>query len=110
MFDVGFSEILLILVVALIVLGPEKLPKLARTCGALYGMFQRQLSGIKESIERDAALESLRKISADTKSQISDMQAHLADVHADLSGLTNVGQPADVKLESDKPFMLAKSE
>lgn len=89
MFDVGFSELVLIGIVAVVVLGPEKLPKVARTCGLIYGKAQKLFAGVKEEIERDMALEKLRKVSSDAKSQMDDIHAHLADVHADLSGISN---------------------
>jgi sec-independent protein translocase protein TatB len=62
MFDVGFSEMLVIAVVALIVIGPERLPKVARTLGHLWGRAQRYVNGVKADISRDMALEELRQL------------------------------------------------
>ena len=50
MFDVGFSEIVVIAVVALIVIGPERLPKVARTLGHLFGRMQRYVNDVKADI------------------------------------------------------------
>jgi sec-independent protein translocase protein TatB len=61
MFDIGFSELLVIGVVALIVIGPERLPKVARTAGHLFGRFQRYVSSVKADIGREMDLEELRK-------------------------------------------------
>lgn len=61
MFDIGFSELLLIGVVALLVIGPERLPKVARTAGHLFGRFQRYVSNVKEDIGREMQLEELQK-------------------------------------------------
>lgn len=61
MFDIGFSELLLIAVVALIVIGPERLPKVARTAGHLFGRFQRYASSVKADISREMELDELRK-------------------------------------------------
>jgi sec-independent protein translocase protein TatB len=47
MFDIGFSEIMVIAVVALVVLGPENLPKTARTLGHLFGRLQRYVADVK---------------------------------------------------------------
>ena len=47
MFDIGFSEIVVIAVVALIVIGPERLPKTARTLGHLFGRLQRYVADVK---------------------------------------------------------------
>ena len=62
MFDVGFSEIVLIGVVALIVIGPERLPKAARTMGLLFGRLQRYVGDVKADISREMELDELRKL------------------------------------------------
>lgn len=63
MFDIGFSELLVIGVVALIVLGPERLPKVARTAGHLFGRFQRYVSDVKAEIKREMHNEEIMKLS-----------------------------------------------
>jgi sec-independent protein translocase protein TatB len=62
MFDIGFSELVLIAVVALVVLGPERLPKVARTMGHLLGRLQRYVSDVKSDISREIQLDELRKL------------------------------------------------
>jgi sec-independent protein translocase protein TatB len=62
MFDIAFSEMLIIAVVALIVLGPEKLPKVARTAGHLLGRLQRYVNDVKTDINREMQLEELKKL------------------------------------------------
>src|SRR3954465_9484433 len=62
MFDIGFSELLVIGVVALIVIGPEKLPRVARTVGHLLGRMQRYVADVKADINREIELEELRKM------------------------------------------------
>lgn len=62
MFDIGFSELLVIGVVALIVIGPERLPRLARTIGNLMGRMQRYVADVKADIDREVELEELRKM------------------------------------------------
>ena len=64
MFDVGFSEIVVIAVVALIVIGPERLPKVARTLGHLFGRMQRYVNDVKADISREMELDDLRKLQA----------------------------------------------
>lgn len=61
MFDISFSEILVIATVALIVLGPERLPKVARTLGHLFGRAQRYVNEVKNDIQREMELEELKK-------------------------------------------------
>jgi sec-independent protein translocase protein TatB len=62
MFDFSFAELVLIMVVALIVIGPERLPKVARAMGHLWGRAQRYVNGVKADIERDMAVEEYRKL------------------------------------------------
>jgi sec-independent protein translocase protein TatB len=62
MFEIGFSEIVVIMVVALIVIGPERLPKVARTLGLLWGRAQRYVNGVRADIERDLHLEEMRQV------------------------------------------------
>ena len=62
MFDVGFSELLVIGVVALLVIGPEKLPRVARTVGALMGRAQRYVNDVKADINREIELDELKKL------------------------------------------------
>ena len=74
MFDIGFSEIVVIAVVALIVLGPERLPKTARTLGHLFGRLQRYVNDVKADISREMELEELRKLQQEMKSAASDLE------------------------------------
>ncbi|NEV62740.1 Sec-independent protein translocase protein TatB [Thiorhodococcus minor] len=62
MFDVGFQELLLIGVVALIVVGPERLPKLARVAGMWIGRARRTLSSVKQEIDRELKTEELKEV------------------------------------------------
>lgn len=61
MFEIGFTELLLVGTVALLVLGPERLPKAAATAGRWMGQTKRALSGIKQQMERELDAEQLRK-------------------------------------------------
>ena len=62
MFDIGFTEMLVIAVVALIVIGPERLPKVARTAGHMLGRLQRYVNDVKADINREMELDELRKV------------------------------------------------
>lgn len=62
MFDIGFSEILVIAVVALIVIGPERLPKVARTLGHLFGRLQRYVAEVRADIDREMQMDELKKL------------------------------------------------
>lgn len=65
MFGIDFFEFMVIAVVALIVLGPERLPKVARTIGLLMGRFQRYVSDVKADINREIHLDELRRLQAE---------------------------------------------
>src|ERR1044072_2266166 len=82
MFDIGFSELLVIGVVALIVIGPQKLPRVARTAGHLLGRLQRYGAEGQADINRESELEELPKMRDSMQNAASDMQA---SVDAELS-------------------------
>jgi len=70
MFDIGFSELVVIGVVALIVIGPERLPKVARTAGLLYGRMQRYVSSVKSDISREIQLDEIRRAGQSFKDSV----------------------------------------
>ena len=61
MFDIGFTELLLVGVMGLIILGPERLPKAARTLGLLIGRIRRTMSGIQQEIEQEIRNQELQE-------------------------------------------------
>ncbi|MCA1924953.1 MAG: Sec-independent protein translocase protein TatB [Thiobacillus sp.] len=77
MFDIGFTELLVIGVVALIVIGPERLPKVARTAGHLYGRMQRYVSTVKSDISREMQADELRKVGQDFRDSIESAAANV---------------------------------
>ena len=83
MFDVGFSELLVIAVVALLVLGPERLPKASRFAGLWVRRARAQWHSVKSELERDLADEDLRRGLQDTQAAMRDAQAALRDAGGD---------------------------
>ena len=85
MFDIGFSELVVIGVVALIVIGPERLPKVARTAGLLYARMQRYVSAVKSDISREMQLDEIRRAGQSIKESVEsaasgvEQQATLVD-------------------------------
>ena len=75
MFDVSFSEVLVIGVVALLVIGPEKLPKVARTIGAFLGRMQRYVAQVKEEINREVRFEELQKLQLEIKQSVQQQSS-----------------------------------
>lgn len=74
MFDVGFSEMLMIGIVALVVIGPERLPKVARTAGLLLGRMRRYVSDIKADINREMQLEELKQLKAEMQESAREFE------------------------------------
>jgi len=89
MFDVGFSEIALVAVVALLVLGPERLPRVARTAGALVRRARSSWQNVRSEIERELAAEDLKK-SIDDVRRSADVRADVQAAKADFEAAVRV--------------------
>ena len=89
MFDIGFTELMVIGLVALLVIGPEKLPRVARTVGHLAGRLQRYVSDVKADINREVELDELRKMRDSVQQAASEiqgsMQGELQKAESDLN-------------------------
>ena len=79
MFDVGFWEILLILVLALIVLGPERLPQAARTVGYWVGKARRYIEGVKSEVEKEFDSGELKRMLHNQEVQIRELQSKVTN-------------------------------
>ena len=75
MIDLGLSKIAIIGVVALIVIGPEKLPKVARMAGTLYGRAQRYLHEVKSEVSREIELDELRNLKKEVEETAQGLRA-----------------------------------
>ena len=100
MFDVGFSELMVIAVVALVVIGPERLPAVARTLGHLFGRLQRYVNDVKADISREIELDELKKfkdqfeeaaqsVESSVRSEVEGAEATLSSIAAE----ANPGEP-----------------
>ena len=74
MFNFGISELMIIAVVGLIVIGPERLPRVARTLGHLFGRMQRYVSEIKADINREVELDELRQLQSSMKEAAQEIE------------------------------------
>ena len=91
MFDIGFSEIVVIGVVALIVIGPERLPKVARTLGHMFGRLQRYVNEVKADINREMELDELRKLQTEVQSAARDIEQSVTQTAREMeSGVRSV--------------------
>lgn len=110
MFDVGFSELVLMAIVALVVLGPEKLPHAARVAGAWVGRIRRTVSNMQAEIEREVSAQEVRErlqkeieavraagqdmdIQQPFQAVADDMQALQGDLRSSLPPATGTGMP-----------------
>jgi sec-independent protein translocase protein TatB len=84
MFDVSFTELMVIGVIALIVIGPERLPKVARTVGHLLGRAQRYVNDVKSDIRREIELDELRKFKSEMETAAQTVHSSLQDTGAAL--------------------------
>ena len=92
MFDVGFSEVVIIAIIALVILGPERLPKVARTLGFWVGKARRMVADVKSDIDREmreSELADLRKLGDEISDVKNEFQSAAGEV-ADDSGVESV--------------------
>jgi sec-independent protein translocase protein TatB len=83
MIDLGISKMALIGVVALVVIGPEKLPRVARTVGALLGKAQRYVADVKAEVNRSIDLEELRKMKENVETAARDVESSVQTAATD---------------------------
>jgi sec-independent protein translocase protein TatB len=98
MFDIGFSELMVIAVIALVVIGPERLPRVARTLGHLAGRLQRYVTDVKADINREIELDELRKMRDSMKEAASSFEGSvrsgLASAESEINSVTASAQEA----------------
>ena len=85
MIDLGISKLALIGVVALVVIGPEKLPKVARMAGTLFGRAQRYINDVKAEVSREIELESLRKMQGEVEQAAQNVSQSINQGWQDVS-------------------------
>jgi sec-independent protein translocase protein TatB len=102
-FDIGFTELVVIAVVALIVIGPERLPKAARTMGHLFGRLQRYVNDVKSDINREMELEELRKLRQEVQTAAQEIETSVSKAARDFeTGVRGVeGQLNDAAREGE---------
>ena len=117
MFDVGFWEIAIIALIALIILGPERLPRAARTIGLWVGKARRTLSEVKRDIDRELDASELKNIKnikddlKDTKNIFEDAASTLNETASTLNEkVLDEYETVAVKPEINKPEPVAKEQ
>ncbi|MBI3140836.1 MAG: Sec-independent protein translocase subunit TatB [Rhodocyclales bacterium] len=112
MFDIGFSELMVIALVALIVIGPERLPRVARTAGHLLGRLQRYVGDVKADINREIQLDELKKMQQDVEQTAREMESsvtqQMSSIETSLNdsilpGAEPVQPPAEAPALAEEP-------
>lgn len=99
MFDIGFWELALIAVISLVILGPERLPRVARQAGIWVGKMKRMVSEVKTNINQELEMEDLRAI----KKAGQDFKRDLSEgLRATSEGIENTGREFQRSVENDK--------
>lgn len=107
MFDIGFSELVVIGLVALIVIGPERLPRVARTVGALLGRFQRYVNDVKSEVRREMEIEDLKKFQSQLTDQVREVEH---TIHRELRSAEDVARTTLDEVAADTSTPPAVSE
>lgn len=112
MFDIGFSELLVIALVALVVIGPERLPRVARTAGHLLGRLQRYVSDVKADINREIQLDELKKMQQEVEQSAREMESsvtrELSSVESSLNN--SIAPPSEPAAEAGAPALADTAE
>ncbi len=107
MFDLGFTEILLVGIVALLVFGPEELPRVARTVGHVLGRMRRYVADVKADINREMEQADLKKVYDDVQASAQEFKASidegLQDVERSLAPLAPPTPASMPSLEDEAP-------
>ncbi|MEX8505956.1 Sec-independent protein translocase protein TatB [Leptothrix ochracea] len=101
MLDIGFSKLFIIGGIALVVIGPERLPKVARMVGTMLGRAQRYVADVKSEVSRSIELEELNKARQAFESAAHDVQRGAQELHQDVDqALSSMGQSLSAEDEA----------
>ena len=115
MFDIGFSELLVIGIVALIVIGPERLPRVARTLGHLFGRMQRYVTDVKADISREMEMEDLRRLKETVEDAARSIQGsverEVSETRSEIDRIAEAANPVPEQSSAEtRPVAAAAAE
>ena len=108
MIDLGVSKLALIAVVALIVVGPERLPKVARVAGNLFGRAQRYMSEVQSEVNRQMEMEEFRKMREESTAVLKEVENSIHSTAQEVT--THLSDQADLGLASSTSFDAVPNE
>ncbi|MDC1286743.1 Sec-independent protein translocase protein TatB [Gammaproteobacteria bacterium] len=104
MFDMGFTELMLIGIVALVVIGPERLPGVARTAGKYIGRLKRFMTTVKADVEQELRADELRQILSDQQKELDSLKDTISEagrnIEADIGVSESVAEAAAAATEA----------
>ena len=113
MFDVGFSEIIIIALVALVVIGPQRLPTVARTLGHLFGRAQRYVNEVKTDIQREMELDELKKLQTSVQDTVNSIEntvrQEVQETQGQLQAVAEIEPSSAVSSDSPHPEIAAEA-
>jgi sec-independent protein translocase protein TatB len=114
MIDLGVSKLALIAVVALVVVGPERLPKVARMAGNLFGRAQRYMADVKSEVSRQMEVEEFKKFREETSATLKEVENSIGstvqEANANLSDQADIFETSFDKPPLDEKEVLRKSK
>lgn len=106
MIDIGLTKIALVGLVALVVIGPEKLPTVARLAGTLFGRAQRYINQVKSEVSREIELDELRKMQKDVEEAANEVGKSVSESMADAeNSINSAWSDTSVEPLSDEEFI-----
>lgn len=109
MFDFGFSELMLVGVVALLVVGPERLPKLAREVGLWVGKAKRMVANVRRDIEAELKADELKSLLDKQQDEIKELKDIITDTQAEIKSVADEADDAVKSLESTVESRMVES-
>ncbi len=103
MFDIGFWEVTFIAIIALVVIGPERLPTVARQAGRWYGKMQRFITSVKSDIEQELRTAELKQIMEEQKAELDQLKQTLHQTRAELERVTAAESIEEAIKPKEKP-------